>query len=228
MRTSLTLTSSEPSAPGRSRVEARGSARGARFKSLWASEHSHLPGGPGGGGPRNVQANVMDPFLTLTAAAMSTRTLGTGICLVDQRDPIQTAKLVASVDQLRAGLPVRYRQWLARRRDEEPRHGLRHAPSVGARAGRSHESNLDGSVQGTGRNVSGRPVGDHVKAGTRKSLEASQGPVPRSPQTLDSPVSERPLCCTNRGRDARQRASLPRLGWGPGQRKELLASRRSS
>ena len=47
----------------------------------------------------------MDPFLTLTAAAMSTKTLrlGTGICLVNQRDPIQTAKLVASIDQLSGG-----------------------------------------------------------------------------------------------------------------------------
>jgi hypothetical protein len=37
----------------------------------------------------------MDPFLTLTAAAMSTKTLrlGTGICLVNQRDPIQTLGL---------------------------------------------------------------------------------------------------------------------------------------
>ena len=54
---------------------------------------------------RKVQADVMDPFLTLTAAAMSTKTLGlgTGICLVNQRDPIQTAKLVASIDQLSAG-----------------------------------------------------------------------------------------------------------------------------
>ena len=47
----------------------------------------------------------MDPFLTLMAAAMSTKTLrlGTGICLVNQRDPIQTAKLVASIDQLSGG-----------------------------------------------------------------------------------------------------------------------------
>src|SRR6478736_4999976 len=77
------------------------------FESLWASEHSHLPiaGDPEDGEMRKVQADVMDPFLTLTAAAMSTRTLrlGTGICLVNQRDPIQTAKLVASIDQLSGG-----------------------------------------------------------------------------------------------------------------------------
>ena len=52
-----------------------------------------------------MQADAMDPFLTLMAAAMSTKTLklGTGICLVNQRDPIQTAKLVASIDQLSGG-----------------------------------------------------------------------------------------------------------------------------
>ena len=47
----------------------------------------------------------MDPFITLMAAAMCTVTLklGTGICLVNQRDPIQTAKLVASIDQPSGG-----------------------------------------------------------------------------------------------------------------------------
>ena len=76
------------------------------FESLWASEHSHLPVPEDGNGKlRQAQADVMDPFLTLTAAAMSTTTLrlGTGICLVNQRDPIQTAKLVASIDQLSGG-----------------------------------------------------------------------------------------------------------------------------
>jgi probable F420-dependent oxidoreductase len=75
------------------------------FESLWASEHSHLPVPENSGELRKEQADVMDPFLTLTAAAMSTKKLrlGTGICLVNQRDPIQTAKLVASIDQLSDG-----------------------------------------------------------------------------------------------------------------------------
>jgi probable F420-dependent oxidoreductase len=75
------------------------------FESLWASEHSHLPVPENADALRNEQADVMDPFLTLTAAAMCTKTLrlGTGICLVNQRDPIQTAKLVASIDQLSDG-----------------------------------------------------------------------------------------------------------------------------
>ena len=43
--------------------------------------------------------------MTLTAAAMATKTLkiGTGVCLIAQRDPIQTAKLVASIDQISGG-----------------------------------------------------------------------------------------------------------------------------
>ncbi len=47
----------------------------------------------------------MDPFVTLSVAAAATTTLklGTGICLVVQRDPIQTAKQVASLDQVSGG-----------------------------------------------------------------------------------------------------------------------------
>src|SRR5262245_62356385 len=47
----------------------------------------------------------MDPFVVLTAAAVATKVLrvGTGVCIVAQRDPIQTAKLVASLDQVSAG-----------------------------------------------------------------------------------------------------------------------------
>jgi probable F420-dependent oxidoreductase len=47
----------------------------------------------------------MDPFVTLSAAAASTTRLmlGTAICLVVQRDPIQTAKSVASIDQISNG-----------------------------------------------------------------------------------------------------------------------------
>jgi probable F420-dependent oxidoreductase len=75
------------------------------FESLWASEHSHLPVPQNAADLRKEQADVMDPFLTLTAAAMSTKTLrlGTGICLVNQRDPIQTAKSVATIDHLSGG-----------------------------------------------------------------------------------------------------------------------------
>jgi alkanesulfonate monooxygenase SsuD/methylene tetrahydromethanopterin reductase-like flavin-dependent oxidoreductase (luciferase family) len=47
----------------------------------------------------------MDPFVTLTAASMATETLkiSTGVCLIAQRDPIRTAKLAGSIDQLSRG-----------------------------------------------------------------------------------------------------------------------------
>jgi probable F420-dependent oxidoreductase len=80
------------------------------FDSLWAPEHSHIPVSraspfPNGGDLPKQYYDVMDPFVTLTAAAAATRTLkvGTGVCLVQQRDPIQTAKLVASIDQVSGG-----------------------------------------------------------------------------------------------------------------------------
>jgi len=80
------------------------------FDSLWAPEHSHIPlartaSYPGGGALPREYYEVMDPFVTLTAAAAATKTLlvGTGICLVVQRDPIQTAKAVATIDHISGG-----------------------------------------------------------------------------------------------------------------------------
>jgi alkanesulfonate monooxygenase SsuD/methylene tetrahydromethanopterin reductase-like flavin-dependent oxidoreductase (luciferase family) len=73
--------------------------------------------------------DAMDPFVTLTAAAAATKKLkvGTGVCLVIQRDTIQTAKLVASLDQVSGGrFPVRHRRRLEPGRDGGPRHGLCH------------------------------------------------------------------------------------------------------
>jgi probable F420-dependent oxidoreductase len=80
------------------------------FESLWAPEHSHIPLSrtspfPPGGEVPKMYYDVMDPFVTLAAAAAATSKLkvGTGICLVIQRDPIQTAKEVASLDQISGG-----------------------------------------------------------------------------------------------------------------------------
>ena len=80
------------------------------FESLWAPEHSHIPVSraspfPNGGELPKQYYDVMDPFVTLSVAAAATKTLklGTGVCLVQQRDPIQTAKLVASIDQVSGG-----------------------------------------------------------------------------------------------------------------------------
>jgi probable F420-dependent oxidoreductase len=80
------------------------------FESVWAPEHSHIPltrksPFPGGGELPKKYYDAMDPFVALMAAAAVTTKLkvGTGVCLVNQRDPIQTAKLVSTIDQLSAG-----------------------------------------------------------------------------------------------------------------------------
>lgn len=80
------------------------------FESLWVAEHSHIPvarrfGLPGGMELSKQYYDVMDPFVTLSAAAAVTRRLklATGVCLVIQRDTIQTAKLVASLDRVSQG-----------------------------------------------------------------------------------------------------------------------------
>jgi probable F420-dependent oxidoreductase len=80
------------------------------FESVWAPEHSHIPltrktPFAGGGELPKQYYDVMAPFVTLAAAAAVTTTikLGTGVCLVIQRDTIQTAKLVASLDQVSGG-----------------------------------------------------------------------------------------------------------------------------
>jgi probable F420-dependent oxidoreductase len=81
------------------------------FDSLWVAEHSHIPVTRRFTHPQGEEAltkqyyDVMDPFVTLSAAAAATKRLklGTAVCLVVQRDTIQTAKLVASLDQVSGG-----------------------------------------------------------------------------------------------------------------------------
>jgi probable F420-dependent oxidoreductase len=60
---------------------------------------------PGGGDLPKQYSDAMDPFVVLAAASQVTKTikLGTGVLLVQQRDAIQTAKLVASIDQVSQG-----------------------------------------------------------------------------------------------------------------------------
>jgi len=80
------------------------------FDILFAPEHSHIPLSRktpfvlGADLPKRYY-DVMDPFVTLSVAAAVTTTLklATGVCLIAQRDPIQTAKLVASIDQVSGG-----------------------------------------------------------------------------------------------------------------------------
>jgi probable F420-dependent oxidoreductase len=79
------------------------------FESLWVPEHTHIPTSrksPFAAGELPEQyKHTLDPFVSLTAAAMVTTRLrlGTGICLVIERDTITTAKSVASVDHVSSG-----------------------------------------------------------------------------------------------------------------------------
>jgi probable F420-dependent oxidoreductase len=82
------------------------------FESLWMPEHpcipvdydTPFPGSTDGKAPRPYWSSY-DPFVALSCAASATHTLkiATGICLVAQRDPIITAKEVASLDVLSQG-----------------------------------------------------------------------------------------------------------------------------
>jgi probable F420-dependent oxidoreductase len=80
------------------------------FESYWFPEHSHIPLSrdsdfPKGGELPKKYYDVMDPFVVMGAAAAVTSKLkvASGICLVPQRDTIQTAKSVASIDQISSG-----------------------------------------------------------------------------------------------------------------------------
>ena len=80
------------------------------FESFWAPEHSHIPTSrisPWGGGPELPKRyyDVIDPFVCLGAMSSVTKTLklATGVCLIIQRDPIQLAKEVATLDYLSGG-----------------------------------------------------------------------------------------------------------------------------
>src|SRR6202008_2794527 len=80
------------------------------FESVWFPEHTHIPASrkspwPGGAPLPREYWSAYDPFIALMAAAAATRRLrlGTGICLVIERDPIVTAKEIATLDRLSGG-----------------------------------------------------------------------------------------------------------------------------
>ncbi len=85
-------------------AEARG------LQSLWLPEHTHIPvsrrtPAPTGGELSEEYKRCLDPLVALGAAASATTTLrlGTGILLAAQREPIVTAKAVATLDLLSGG-----------------------------------------------------------------------------------------------------------------------------
>ncbi|MDA0352864.1 MAG: LLM class F420-dependent oxidoreductase [Chloroflexi bacterium] len=91
--------------PGKLAQEAE--ARG--FESIWFPEHSHIPLDhtpyPGGGDLPKQYFDTLDLFVAMAAAAAVTKriNIGSGVCLIPQRDPINTAKAVASLDQISGG-----------------------------------------------------------------------------------------------------------------------------
>lgn len=85
------------------------------YESLWIPEHPVIPVGfktpvPGGGNFKLPEhyGRWVDPFIALTIAATATKRikLGTGICLLPEREPIITAKAVASLDLYSGGRVV--------------------------------------------------------------------------------------------------------------------------
>ena len=85
-------------------VESRG------FESLFVPEHTHIPTSrqspwPGGADLPREYWHTFDPFVSISFAAANTKTLkiGTGICLLPQRDTLVTANLVASLDRMSGG-----------------------------------------------------------------------------------------------------------------------------
>ena len=80
------------------------------FQSLFFPEHTHIPASrdtdyPGGGELPREYSHVIDPFVGLAAAAAATERIkvGTGVCLIIERDPITTAKEVATLDHISGG-----------------------------------------------------------------------------------------------------------------------------
>jgi probable F420-dependent oxidoreductase len=91
-------------------VELGRAAEAHGFESLFVPEHTHIPASrrtphPSGAELPREYSHALDPFVALAAVAAATSTLrlGTGVCLVVERDPITLAKEVASVDHLSRG-----------------------------------------------------------------------------------------------------------------------------
>src|SRR4051794_36540599 len=91
-------------------IELGRAVEAAGFESLFLPEHTHIPTSrrsPWPGGPNLPQEyrHSFDPFVTLGAIAATTSRLrlGTGVCLVTERDPITLAKEVSTLDQLSQG-----------------------------------------------------------------------------------------------------------------------------
>jgi len=91
-------------------AEIASAAEAAGYESLWIPEHPVIPIGfktpvPGGGTLPEHYGRWVDPFIALTIAATATKRirLGTGICLLPEREPLITAKTIATLDVYSGG-----------------------------------------------------------------------------------------------------------------------------
>ena len=139
----------------------------AGFESLWVSEHSHIPVAtasqwPGGRGMPRFMSRFLDPFLSLARAAAVTERimLGTGIVLLPQRDTIQVAKEVSTLDY-QSGGRVLLGIGAGWNREEMENHGV----EFDRRFGRMREQSLalkaiwsDDEAQFRGRHINFDPV----------------------------------------------------------------------
>jgi probable F420-dependent oxidoreductase len=114
------------------------------FESLFFAEHTHIPVNsrrPGAQHDERLEgyAHAYDPFvaLSMVAATTSTIKLGTGVCLVAQRDPIVTAKEVASLDHLSGGRML-FGVGAGWNREEMANHGTHPADRMSVLAERVH------------------------------------------------------------------------------------------
>ena len=164
-------------------AEARG------FESLWFPEHTHMPtatklNSAGTGPLADEYRRTLDQFVVLgaVAAATSRIKLGTGICLVIQRDPILLAKEVASVDFLSNGRLL-FGIGAGWNRPEIENHGVPYARRF-------------------------RVMRERIQAmkASRPALSLSE---PASRISLPSP--SRPICPSSRSRPSRRSASMHRV-----------------
>src|SRR5439155_16875111 len=109
---------------------------------IFYPEHTNIPTSrrtpwPGGADLPEEYRRLHDPFIALTAAAGATESiqLGTGICLVAQDDPIDLAKVVASLDVLSNGRFI-FGVGFGWKEDEMGQHGVNPRDTGEAPSGR--------------------------------------------------------------------------------------------
>ncbi len=121
------------------------------FESVFVTDHTHIPASrdtpyPAGGELPREYFRIYDPFVALATMASATERIriGTAICLLIERDPIVTAKEVASVDRLSGGRMI-FGVGAGWNLEEmrEPRHGPEAALQDPARAGGGVQGDVD-------------------------------------------------------------------------------------